>query len=96
MGTRPRLAVDIFEAVTVNGRYEKDLLNDYLVRYSRAEIEAALAWLLERGHLRKCGSPLMPLYARPERPVRYTNIRPIHGEDVLLQMHSNFATEKPR
>lgn len=93
---RPRLAPAIFDAIPEKGRYEQDVLNDFLLRSSRREIDKALEWLCERGHLRKCGDATRPLYARPERRIRYTNIRPIHGTDVLLQMHQNFTEEKPR
>lgn len=95
--TRPKLAPDIFDIVPPTGRYEGDIFNDFLRYASRREIENALQWLCEKGHLRKCGDAVRPIYARPEKPrITYTNIRPIHGTDVLLQMHQNFTEEKPR
>ena len=93
--SRPKLVPTIFDAVPEKGRYEGDIMDDFLLHASRREIESALEWLCSHGHLRKCGDKIRPIYVRPEnRGVRYTNIRPVTGEDVLLQMHSNF-TEKP-
>ena len=92
---RPRLAPDIYDVVTVDGRYEQDVMNDFLLRFSRNEIEKALAWLCQRGHLRKCGDKVRPIYVRRENAsARYTNIFPANGVEMLLQMHSNF-TGKP-
>lgn len=85
---------DIWETVPVTGRYESDIFNDFLLRSPRRRIEKALEWLCQRGHLRKCGNQFRPLYARPERSYRYTNIRPVHGVETLLAMHQNFTQEK--
>lgn len=88
-----QLERDIWESVTVNGRYESDIFNDFLLRSPRRRIEQALQWICERGHLRKCGDRVRPLYARPERSYRYTNIRPVPGVEMLLAMHQNFTGE---
>ena len=86
-----KIAGEIYDVVPIKGRYEQDIFNDFLLRYARYSIKEALSWLVDRGHLRKCGTTLRPLYVRSfSRGVRYTNIRPVHGEDVLLQMHANF------
>lgn len=91
-----QLARDIWESIPVTGRYRVDIFNDFLVNHTRPEIEEALERLCEIGHLRATGNTVGLLYARPERKIVYTNIRPIHGMDVLLQMHRNFTEEKPR
>lgn len=93
---RPRLAIPIWESVAA-WRFEGDIFNDFLLRYSRNEIEKALAWLCERGLLTKLGSDVRPIYNRPERTYRYTNIAPLAAADaaVLLAMHQNFTGEQP-
>lgn len=89
----------IYESIPDGGRYEQDVFNDFLLRYARYTIKDALNWLCANGQLRKCGTTLRPIYIhnpKPEKRVTYTNIRPIHGVDALLQMHRNFTEEKPR
>ena len=91
---RPKLAPAIYDAIPEKGRYERDVLNDFLMRASLREIEAALDWLCVRHYLRRCGDVTRPIYVRREHAsVRYTNIRPVTGEDVLLAMHQNFTQE---
>lgn len=91
-----KLAREIYSTIPDTGRFEQDIYNDYLLTYSRHTIAAALQLLRSRKHVRQCGSAVRPLYIRSNRSVRYDNIRPASGEQVLLQMHANFATEKPR
>jgi len=92
---RPKLAQAIWSGVPVTGRYEADIVNTLLGGWSRHEIDKALKWLVERGHLRRCGDAVRPLYARPERSIRYDNIRPLHGMTAaLLAMHSNFTEDR--
>lgn len=98
---RPKLAIAVWDAIPVTGRYEQDVLNDFLTRWSHHEITKALEWLCKHGHLRKCGGGVRPLYARPERRFHYTNVRPVTGVvGMLLTMHRNFitqpSTEKPQ
>lgn len=81
-----QLERDIWESVTVNGRYESDVYNDFLLRSPHRRIARALDWLVERGHLRRCGDRARPLYARPERTYRYTNILPIPDKGVLADL----------
>ena len=95
---RPKLAQQLYARVTINGWYESDIFNHFQSsgrNWSRREIEKALSWLRERGHLRRCGDAVRPLYVRPERRIVYDNIRPVSGTPTLLTMHSNFE-EKPR
>lgn len=95
----PKGAVrDIYDAIPVNGRYEQDIFNDFLLQWSRYTIKDALNLMVAAGHLRKCGTTLRPLYVRDVRAgIRYTNIRPIVGVETLLAMHKNFEpTEKSR
>ncbi len=90
---RPRAALDIWESIPIGGRYRLDILNDFLVRFTRPEIEDALKWLCERDHLRMVGNMAGVFYSPPERKVRYDSIRPMFGEQVLMQMHANFIGE---
>lgn len=95
MSERPRLAKALYDLIPEKGIFEQDLMNLFLLRHSRVEVEKALAWMGERRLIRKCGSPVRPLYVRPENGrVRYTNIRPVHGTAVLLTMHRNFEESK--
>lgn len=92
----PKGAVrEIYDAIPVNGRYEQDIFNDFLLRWARYTIKDTLLWLITHGHLRKCGTTLRPLYVRRlSTGIRYTNIRPITGVETLLAMHKNLTVSE--
>ena len=92
------VALKVFDAISHNGVYERDLLHKLVGTLSQHSIEEALAWLSERRYIKRAGDKARPIYVRMESAKTvYTNIRPGSAKetDIMLQMHSNFE-EKPR
>ena len=83
----------IFDMVPKSGRYERDILFKLINEYPQKTIEAMLEALCQKGHLRKCGDKIRPLYVRMVTPkVFYDGCAPAPSQTAtsLLQMHSNF------
>lgn len=88
----------VYDAIPVTGVYERDLLQKMVGRFSHGSIESALAWLLQRGYIKKAGDKSRPIYVRSETAkVVYTNIKALRPEvtETMRTMHSNFE-ENPR
>ena len=88
------LALELWQMIPADGRYERDILHAMVSRWPQARVEKELAWLCERGYLRRCGDKIRPIYVRMSRTVRYSNIAPLTIENVLLQMHQNFEAKE--
>jgi hypothetical protein len=86
----PSLDRLLFDAVSNDGRYERDLLYQFIHHHSQLSIEQALKRLCDRRLFRKCGDAARPIYVRDTPHVRYTNIIPVHGVEKLLTMHANW------
>jgi hypothetical protein len=88
----------IFDLVKIDGIYERDLLHKLVARYSQRSIEDTLAFLMERGFIKRCGDKIRPMYVRMESArVVYQCIVPLAPgtEQTLLTMHSNFEEKRP-
>jgi hypothetical protein len=88
----------IFDMIKVNGIYERDLLHRLVQYYSQRSIEDTLAFLMERGFIKRCGDKIRPIYVRMESArVVYQHLFPLAPgtEQTLLKMHSNFEEKRP-
>jgi hypothetical protein len=84
--------------ISVNGIYERDLLHKLVANYSQKSIEDVIAFLMERGFIKRCGDKIRPIYVRMESArVVYQCIVPLAPgtEQTLLTMHSNFEEKRP-
>jgi hypothetical protein len=95
--TPDNLKRKIFDMIKVNGIYERDLFQRLINSYSQKSIEDVIAFLTERGFIKKCGDKVRPIYVRKESAkVVYQHISPLAPgtEQTLLKMHSNFEEER--
>lgn len=88
----------IFDLVSINGIYERDLLHKLVGHYSQRSIEDTLAFLMERNFIKRAGDKTRPIFVRLEsKRVVYCQIIPLAPgtEQTLLKMHSNFEEKRP-
>jgi hypothetical protein len=88
----------IFDMIKIDGIYERDLLHKLVANYSQKSIEDVIAFLMERGFIKRCGDKIRPIYVRKESArVVYQHIIPLAPgtEQILLEMHSNFEEKRP-
>jgi len=87
----------VFDMIKVTGIYERDLLHKLVAHYSQKSIEDVIAFLSERGFIKRCGDKIRPMYVRKESArVVYQHLVPLESgtEQTLLKMHSNFEEKK--
>lgn len=87
--TRPKYTDLIYDAISDTGTYRVAVRDRFFARgLSYDQFDKAVAWLVERRLILACGSMGTLLYVRPDRKVRYDNIRPAPAAlGMLLKLH---------